>query len=239
MHRIAARLAELGMPIDPAEVFAIVKEGSAGRPHVAQVDGRPRLREVGPGGVRPVPLGDRPGERSAQTVHARRGRPHHPARPRSTGARSPRAREPRRADPRAGRGGTHGHRDVLSRALGGPDVGVPRDVQRTSVSSRPAAPTSTARASGARGIRAFSPCRRAPGESCRADSRRWPPSRGLRSRERRSGPDLRLHRLPGHAQGAALLQGAQRPRALRRPEGAPGRARASSGALPRSSAPRR
>jgi predicted metal-dependent phosphoesterase TrpH len=37
VHRITARLAELGLPIDPAEVFAIVKEGSAGRPHVAQV----------------------------------------------------------------------------------------------------------------------------------------------------------------------------------------------------------
>ncbi len=37
VHRIVARLAELGMPIDAAEVFAIVKEGSAGRPHVAQV----------------------------------------------------------------------------------------------------------------------------------------------------------------------------------------------------------
>jgi 3',5'-nucleoside bisphosphate phosphatase len=37
VHRIAERLAELGLPIDPAEVFAIVKEGSAGRPHVAQV----------------------------------------------------------------------------------------------------------------------------------------------------------------------------------------------------------
>jgi hypothetical protein len=37
VHRIAARLAELGMPIDPAEVFALVREGSAGRPHVAQV----------------------------------------------------------------------------------------------------------------------------------------------------------------------------------------------------------
>ena len=37
VRRIAARLAELGLPIDPAEVFAIVKEGSAGRPHVAQV----------------------------------------------------------------------------------------------------------------------------------------------------------------------------------------------------------
>ena len=37
VHRIAERLAELGMPIDPDEVFAIVKEGSAGRPHVAQV----------------------------------------------------------------------------------------------------------------------------------------------------------------------------------------------------------
>lgn len=37
VHRIAERLAALGMPIDPAEVFAIVKEGSPGRPHVAQV----------------------------------------------------------------------------------------------------------------------------------------------------------------------------------------------------------
>jgi 3',5'-nucleoside bisphosphate phosphatase len=37
VHRIAARLAELGMPIDPGEVFALVQEGSAGRPHVAQV----------------------------------------------------------------------------------------------------------------------------------------------------------------------------------------------------------
>jgi 3',5'-nucleoside bisphosphate phosphatase len=37
VYRIAERLTELGMPIDPAEVFAIVKEGSPGRPHVAQV----------------------------------------------------------------------------------------------------------------------------------------------------------------------------------------------------------
>ena len=37
VHRMAARLADLGMPIDAEEVFAIVREGSAGRPHVAQV----------------------------------------------------------------------------------------------------------------------------------------------------------------------------------------------------------
>jgi len=37
VSRMAARLTALGMPIDPAEVFALVKEGSAGRPHVAQV----------------------------------------------------------------------------------------------------------------------------------------------------------------------------------------------------------
>ena len=37
VHRLAARLGELGMPIDPAEVFALVKEGSPGRPHVARV----------------------------------------------------------------------------------------------------------------------------------------------------------------------------------------------------------
>src|SRR5438876_8564215 len=37
VHRMAARLRELGMAIDPDEVFALVKEGSAGRPHVAQV----------------------------------------------------------------------------------------------------------------------------------------------------------------------------------------------------------
>jgi predicted metal-dependent phosphoesterase TrpH len=37
VHRIAERLEGLGMPIDPEEVFALVKEGSAGRPHIAQV----------------------------------------------------------------------------------------------------------------------------------------------------------------------------------------------------------
>lgn len=37
VYRIAERLAALGMPIEPDEVFALVKEGSAGRPHVAQV----------------------------------------------------------------------------------------------------------------------------------------------------------------------------------------------------------
>ena len=36
IHRILARLAELGMFVDAAEVFALVKEGSAGRPHVAR-----------------------------------------------------------------------------------------------------------------------------------------------------------------------------------------------------------
>ncbi|HBH01975.1 MAG: hypothetical protein A2W08_12590 [Candidatus Rokubacteria bacterium RBG_16_73_20] len=35
--RIAGRLAELGMPIDADEVFALVQEGAAGRPHVARV----------------------------------------------------------------------------------------------------------------------------------------------------------------------------------------------------------
>lgn len=37
VYGIAERLAELGMPIEPAEVFALCKEGSPGRPHVAQV----------------------------------------------------------------------------------------------------------------------------------------------------------------------------------------------------------
>src|SRR5262249_30673313 len=36
IYRIVARLAELGMTIEPEAVFALVKEGSAGRPHVAQ-----------------------------------------------------------------------------------------------------------------------------------------------------------------------------------------------------------
>ena len=36
IYRITARLAELGVPIEPEAVFALVKEGSAGRPHVAQ-----------------------------------------------------------------------------------------------------------------------------------------------------------------------------------------------------------
>jgi len=37
VYRMAERLAELGMPIDPERVFALVQEGSAGRPHVARV----------------------------------------------------------------------------------------------------------------------------------------------------------------------------------------------------------
>lgn len=37
VHRMVERLAAIGMPLDADEVFAIVKEGSAGRPHVAQV----------------------------------------------------------------------------------------------------------------------------------------------------------------------------------------------------------
>ena len=37
VHTLAARLAELGMPIDPAEVFALAGEAAPGRPHVAQV----------------------------------------------------------------------------------------------------------------------------------------------------------------------------------------------------------
>jgi predicted metal-dependent phosphoesterase TrpH len=37
VHRIAERLTALGCPIDAAEVLALVREGSAGRPHVAQV----------------------------------------------------------------------------------------------------------------------------------------------------------------------------------------------------------
>ena len=36
VHRIVERLTELGMPLTADEVFAICKEGSPGRPHVAQ-----------------------------------------------------------------------------------------------------------------------------------------------------------------------------------------------------------
>ena len=36
VHRILAKLADLGIFVDAAEVFALVKEGSAGRPHIAQ-----------------------------------------------------------------------------------------------------------------------------------------------------------------------------------------------------------
>src|ERR1051326_3759325 len=35
VHRIVTRLAELGLPLTVDEVFAICKEGSPGRPHVA------------------------------------------------------------------------------------------------------------------------------------------------------------------------------------------------------------
>jgi predicted metal-dependent phosphoesterase TrpH len=36
VHRIVERLTELGMPLTAEEVFAICREGSPGRPHVAQ-----------------------------------------------------------------------------------------------------------------------------------------------------------------------------------------------------------
>jgi predicted metal-dependent phosphoesterase TrpH len=36
VHRVLEKLAALGMPIDAAEVFDLVKGGSAGRPHIAQ-----------------------------------------------------------------------------------------------------------------------------------------------------------------------------------------------------------
>src|SRR5262245_37692669 len=81
------------------------------------------------------------------------------------------------------------------------------------------------------GIPELSRCPRAPGRLCGAA---WPssPKRRRASRLRPGGrrdgdpgTDPRLHRLPGHAQGAALLQGARHRRALRRPEGAPGGAR--------------
>ena len=36
VHRILAKLADLGIHLDAQEVFALVKEGSAGRPHIAQ-----------------------------------------------------------------------------------------------------------------------------------------------------------------------------------------------------------
>ena len=36
VHRILAKLAELNIFVDADEVFALVKEGSAGRPHIAQ-----------------------------------------------------------------------------------------------------------------------------------------------------------------------------------------------------------
>ncbi len=36
VHRVLAKLADLGMFVDADDVFALVKEGSAGRPHIAQ-----------------------------------------------------------------------------------------------------------------------------------------------------------------------------------------------------------
>ncbi len=70
------------MPIDPAEVFALVKEGSAGRPHVAQamVD-RGYVKSVREAFDRYLST-ERSGERAAQALHARRGRR------RSSGARA-------------------------------------------------------------------------------------------------------------------------------------------------------
>ena len=98
-----------GMPIDPAEVFAIVKEGSPGRPHVAQVMVGARLREVRcarrstatstPAGPRDVP---------SPAPDAGGGRAGHPACPRRARVRPPRPGRARRAIPELSAGGLMG-----------------------------------------------------------------------------------------------------------------------------------
>src|SRR5213080_2733107 len=104
---MAERLAELGMPIDPAEVLALVKDGSAGRPHVAQAmvnrgyvasvrEAFDRyLRAGGPANVPRKRLA--PADAVAVIRSARRARP-----------RAPRPRGTRRFDSRPRARGAHG-----------------------------------------------------------------------------------------------------------------------------------
>ena len=106
--------------IDADEVFAIVKEGSAGRPHVAQVMVDARLRQDGARGLRQVP-----GARaSPATCRGRSSRPRtrcgSSARRAACRSSRTRARRPRRDDPGLDRGRPHGHRVLLHRALGRP-----------------------------------------------------------------------------------------------------------------------
>ncbi len=81
---MAERLAELGMPIDPERVFALVQEGSAGRPHVARVMvERGYVKTVREAFDKYLAAG-KPGARPAQEAHARgRGAPAPPGRRRA------------------------------------------------------------------------------------------------------------------------------------------------------------
>ena len=123
VHRMAERLAALGMPIDPEAVFALVQEGSAGRPHVAQV-------MVDRGYVKSV--------REAFDRFLGAGKPGHVPRKKLTPADA--VRLLRRAGgvpvfahpglagrddliPALVRGGPHGDRVLLPRALRGPETG--------------------------------------------------------------------------------------------------------------------
>ena len=119
---IAARLAELGMPIDAAEVFALVKEGSPGRPHVAQV-------MVARGHVKSMREAFDRYLRAGGPAHVPRKRltpveavGHHPPGGRRAGARASRGGRQGRHDSRADRGGPAGDR-VLLRASTPPPSG--------------------------------------------------------------------------------------------------------------------
>ena len=129
VHRMVERLAALGMPIEADEVFAIVQEGSAGRPARGAGHGRARLRQDGARGLRQVPGLGQAGPRAEEEAHARGRRAADPESGRRAGLRAPGSRRPRRDDPGAHRRGHDGHRVLLHRALGGTARGVPPDLQ--------------------------------------------------------------------------------------------------------------
>ena len=69
VHRIVDRLTELGLPLTAEEVFAICKEGSPGRPHVAQaMIARGYVKSVREAFDRYLHAGG-PGQRPAAAAH--------------------------------------------------------------------------------------------------------------------------------------------------------------------------
>ena len=224
VHRIVDRLTELGMPLTAEEVFAICKEGSPGRPHVAQA-------MIARGYVKSV--------REAFDRYLHSGGPANVPRRRLTPVEAVGVIRRAGGVPVLAHPGL-ANRDAMipelvAAGLAGIETYYPehsvaqinayRELCRqhglvaTGGSDYHGSHTGRAATLGqpGRAARGVAP---AAAESARARAKRAPVAAGGPGAQH---PDLRLQELPGHAQGAAVLRRAAHPRALRRSRRASGR----------------